>query len=134
MDVSSFISALAGTSSGGGHLQSESSLVYTLDAKQKALSFNEFILIIKSLHGFRLVDLQPNPENQSVVVKLGYNCSMKNVRARLGSVPATVFKVNPNIAIDQLSALESLRNKFGFGGEITQEENQLPEPSKKRKH
>lgn len=133
MDFTSFLNTLASKPS-DGHLATASSLIYTLNSDQNDLSFDEFVIVVKSLHSFRVQEITPDPINKSVIVKLNYNCSMKNVRAKAGNLPVTVFKVNPNIAPAELSTLETLRNKFRFGVETTEEEHNLPEPPKKRKH
>lgn len=134
MDINTFLSSLAGGKSSQGHLATESSLVYTLNSDQTNLNFCDFVLIVKSLHSFRVKNIIPNPTTNTVLVQLEYNCSMKNVKSKLGNLPATVHKVNPNISLDELPTLEALRSKFRFGVETTEEECNVPEPAKKRKY
>lgn len=136
MDFSHLLSSIAGASgnSGSSYLNTNSSLIYTLNSNQNLISFDEFVLVIKSLHSFRVKEIKPEPCTNSVLVKLEYNCSMKHVRAKLGNIPATVCKVNPNIALDELSTLEALRNRFRFGVEAPEEEHHVQEPPKKRKY
>lgn len=134
MDVSSFLSSLAAGKSSDSYLATESSIIYSLAPNQSDLSFEGFLVAVKSLHSFRVKSITPDPETRTILVQLRYNCSMKNVRGRLGDLPVTVHKVNPNLAAAELSTLETLRNKFRFGIETAEEEYPVPEPTKKRKY
>lgn len=110
-----------------------STLIYTLN-ENSDLAFSDFALIIKSLHSYKVNNIEESPDYNQVIVKLQYNASMKNVRHRLGNVPATVRKCNPFIKPTELSAVESLRTRFGFGAALEEEEPETPEPAKKRRY
>lgn len=113
------------------YLDTHSSLVYTIKDK-KAITFDEFLVAVKHLHSFKVISIDPDIETNSITVNLGYNCSMKNVRAKLGRLPVSVVKLNPQLKPSELGTLQSLCNKFGFGGEIEEEADPVPEPPKKR--
>lgn len=110
---------------------SSSTLIYKLN-DEAPITFNQFYLIVRALHTYKVETFTPDEENKIVTVKLAYNASMKNVRAKLGSVPATVTKANPFIQNSELSELESLRSTFQFGATAEEEESDTPRPNKKR--
>lgn len=110
-----------------------STLVYELDEQQKVLTFDEFFLIIRSLHSYRVTSIKPDREAGNVTVELGYVCSIKNVRSKLGVLPVKVSKLNPNLDISELPLLSELRRKFGFG-QVEAEESPAPKPAKKRSY
>lgn len=114
-----------------------SSLVYTLDPLNAAkLEFADFYLIIRSLHTFKVSKISPDEAAGTVIVDLGYNASIKNVRAKLGGAAAaiSVAKANPNVAPTELGRLAQLKSLFNFGGPIAEDEDETSQPSKKRKY
>lgn len=108
-----------------------STLIYKLN-DEAPLNFNQFYLIVRALHTYKVKEFTPEEANRIVKVELQYNASMKNVRAKLGNVPATVNKQNPFVTTSELSELEALRATFGFGGQLEEEEPETPRPTKKR--
>lgn len=98
------------------------------------LNFKQFSLVVRSLHQFRVESIEPRETENSVIVKLQYNASMKNVRAKLGNLPITVNKQNPFVDISELSDLEAIRSAFNFGELPEEEEVEAPRPTKKRKY
>lgn len=113
-----------------------SSLIYTKDESPEGreLTFTEFALIIRDLHSYKVKSFEDNSDGDQVVVHLLYNASMKNVRQRLGTVPATVRKCNPFIQPHELRTVESLRTRYKFGNKVEEEEPETPEPAKKRRY
>lgn len=108
-----------------------STLSYKLN-EDAPLSFDQFYLIIRSLHMYKVKKITPLPDYNTVKVELLYNASMKNVRAKLGNVPATVDKQNPNILDEEIGTLDALRATFNFGTTLEEEELEVPKPNKKR--
>lgn len=108
-------------------------LIYKLN-DDAPVTFKQFSLVVRSLHQFRVEKIEPKEEDKTVIVKLQYNASMKNVRAKLGGFPATVNKQNPFIELSELGELETLRSTFNFGELAEEEEVEAPRPVKKRKY
>lgn len=115
------------------HASEPCTLIYHLN-EGAPITPEQFLLIVKSLHSYKVEKVKLDECSRSVTVKLNYNASMKNVRAKLGNVPATIIKQNPLIKPAELNELESLRASFGFGGPIDEEEYETPGPNKKRRH
>lgn len=107
-----------------------SSLIYTLN--DSSLDFQEFALVIRDLHSYKVKGFEDNSDGNQVVVHLLYNASMKNVRSKLGNLPVTVNKCNPFVAPHELKTIEALRTKYKFGNPTTEEETEAPGPTKKR--
>lgn len=108
-------------------------LIYSLDPGAP-ITFDQFTLIVRSLHSYKVKYFKTYLESNIIEVKLDYNASMKNVRAKLGNVPGTVIKANPYIQTNEISELESLRSTFRFGNEAAEEEPEVPVAPKKRKY
>lgn len=108
-------------------------LIYKLN-DEAPITFDQFHLIIRALHVYKVVSIKPSPDEKIVIVTLGYNCSMKTVRTKLGNVPATVTKQNPFISNSEISELEALRATFGFGTTTEEEESETPRPAKKPRY
>lgn len=111
-------------------------LVYTL-LNEEAISFEEFDLIIRSLHNFKLLKLNNDPESKTITVELGYFANVANARKRLAGAAEfiDVQRESTNIAAHELPALQRLRAKFGLGRSSENEECQTPKPyAKKRRY
>lgn len=108
-------------------------LVYELDEQQHLISFEEFYLIVRSLHSYRVIEIIKREAERKIIVKLGYIASLKNVRAKTGTVPCTVTKLNPNVGLSELDELAQLRSRFGFG-QAEEEEITAPKPAKKPRY
>lgn len=109
-----------------------STLIYSL-TDDEVLPFDKFKLVVRALHSFRVNHIIDHPESKTVEVQLGYVCSLKNVRSKLGTIPATVAKLNPNLEISQLDEVAELQRRFGFGA-AEEEEGQASKPAKKRRY
>lgn len=93
-----------------------STLVYTL-LNTKKLPFDHFSLIIRSLHSYMVDAIIPSSEENCVRVKLLYQASVKNARAKLGKLSkfVTVHKMSQFIEDKELPLLDKLKSEFGFG-------------------
>lgn len=109
-----------------------STLVYTLLKPTAKLTFENFHLIVRSLHTYMVESITPMPETNCVHVKLGYLASVKNAFAKLGKLQlyATVHKLSAHVQDHELSALDALQKEFNFGGPS---ESDNTAPTKKRK-
>lgn len=105
--------------------------ILNLDAP---ITFDQFSLIVRSLHSYKVQYFKTYPESNAVEVKLDYNASMKNVRAKLGELPVSVVKSNPYIASEEITELENLRSTFKFGVQFEEEEPEISNVPKKRKY
>lgn len=94
-----------------------STLVYTL-FDESAISYDDFYLVIRSLHSYMVESINPNPEAKSVQVRLKYQASVENAQAKLGKLQfyCTVSKLSNFVADDELSRLGQLTAMFGIGG------------------
>lgn len=91
-------------------------LVYTL-LNEDIINFNDFDLIVRSLHSYMVASIVPNPELKNVHVKLNYQASLTNAINKLGSLqPAVaVTKLSSFVKETEFSHLEHLRRRFGIG-------------------
>lgn len=96
-------------------------LVYTL-VNPNIISFDDFCLIIRSLHSYMVQAITPNASMNNIHVKLGYQASIANAQAKLGMLKTAVLvtKLGSYIDVSELSRLESLRQTYGIGGCSTQ--------------
>lgn len=108
-----------------------STLVYTLLTPSK-LPFKDFSLIIRSLHSYMVEDIVPMETSNTVHVKLNYQASVKNAKAKLGSLTGmvSVHKFSAFVKDDELSCLDKLRKQYGFGGQASNDQG--PENNPKR--
>lgn len=91
-------------------------LVYTL-LNPDVLNFNDFNLIIRSLHSFMVEDIIPHEAVNNVHVKLGYQASVINAQRKLGKKLCNVIgvsKLSSHIKESEFSRLEQLRRKYGL--------------------
>lgn len=91
-------------------------LVYTL-LDTSAIPFDDFHLIVRSLHSYMVEDIIPHPENFNVHVKLQYQASIANAEAKLGDLAAlvSVTKLSSFIKDSEISRLEQLKRRFNIG-------------------
>lgn len=110
-------------------------LVYTLTNPEE-LPFADFELIIRSIHGFKVKSITPCKETSTVTVSVNYPANMRNARQRLGSATKyiSVQRINANVQPCELSRLEHLRSKFGFGNSTEPEEPETSRPRKKTRY
>lgn len=89
-------------------------LVYTL-FNPKAIKFDDFYLLIRSLHNFLVEDIIPNPELNNVHVKLKYQASIKNAIKKLGGMAmfTSVSKLSNFVKDDELIHLEYIKQQYG---------------------
>lgn len=111
--------------------QGKTTLLYELH-ENAPLSFEEFDLIIRSLHGANLINYSSDKEAKSAQVEVAYYANMSNARGRLGRAGEfiTVSRLSDLVRPCELQALQLLRARFGFGGNPDEEE---PAPSTKPK-
>lgn len=91
-------------------------LVYTL-LNDQIINFNDFHLIVRSLHSYMVDSIVPNPELKNVHVKLNYQASIANATSKLGALQSAVAvsKLSSFVKENEFSHLEHLRRRFGIG-------------------
>lgn len=91
-------------------------LVYTL-VDPNVISFDDFALIIRSLHSYMVQSITPNPGQNNVHVKLGYQASIANAQTKLGMLKNAVHvsKLGSYVDVSEFSHLEQLRRTYGIG-------------------
>lgn len=111
----------------------QSTLIYTIAPNCTELSWDEFSLIIRSLHSYKVVSFKEDQASGSISVTVGYFANTSNARKRLGNASEhiSVSRLSGSVQINELQALQQLRTKFGFGGPV--EEEECPPPSKNGK-
>lgn len=94
-------------------------LVYTLN-DLSAMSFDDFSIVVRSLHSFNVDSFTPRPENNAMNVRLNYQASIANIKAKMGDLNdiISVFKLS-YVKENELSRLAELRSRYNFGGEST---------------
>lgn len=99
-------------------------LVYTL-LDSNILSFDDFSLIIRSLHSYMVESIIPNAEKMNVHVKLNYQASVKNSSIKLGTLQnvIAVSKLSNYVQESEFSKLEQLRRQFGLGEPSTSKQS-----------
>lgn len=107
-----------------------STLVYTL-LPNSGLEFKHFFLIVRSLHTYMVEDIIAHEENQNVHVKLSYQASVENATKKLGALKNCVFisKLSSFVEDSEISLLDELKKKYGFGGSTVCSEK----PTQKRR-
>lgn len=102
-------------------------LVYTL-LDCNALKFDDFFLIIRSLHSYMVDSIVPNPEFKNVHVKLNYQASVANAHAKLGTLQSAVgvTKLSNHVKESEFAHLERLRRQFGIGNGESCSVNEQP--------
>lgn len=100
--------------------QEPCTLVYTL-IDNTIIDFDQFSLIVRSLHSYMVDSIVPNPQYNNVHVKLNYQASVANATAKLGSLQSAVgvTKLSSYIKESEFSELEQLRRRFGIGAPDT---------------
>lgn len=100
----------------GGISYEPCTLVYTL-LDDSQLNFDDFSLIIRSLHSFMVDTIVPNPDMNNVHVKLNYQASMDKAQQKLGKLRSIVgvAKLSSHVKENEFSRLEMLRRQFGIG-------------------
>lgn len=108
----------------------QSTLIYTLAPDCTALSWDEFSLIVRSLHSYKIINIKEEKPAGTISVTVGYFANTANARRRLGNAAEYigVSRLSSSVRIGELQTLQQLRSKFGFGGPIDEEE---PAPSGK---
>lgn len=110
-----------------------STLVYTL-LDTNALPFEDFSLLVRSLHTWMVESITPNPQSNNVHVKLSYQASVVNAYAKLGDLQniVTITKLSSFIKDDEISRLEELRRRFNIGSGDTTEQPIIQRTSQPR--
>lgn len=91
-------------------------LVYTL-LDCSIIPFNDFELLVRSLHNYMVEAIIPNPDLQNVHVKLNYQASVANAQAKLADLQSivAVTKLSSFVKENEFPRLEQLRRRFGIG-------------------
>nr|QTE03844.1 MAG: hypothetical protein [Passer montanus parvoviridae sp.] len=90
-------------------------LVYTL-LDPTVLPFDDFSLLIRSLHTYMVDSITPNPNQNNVHVKLNYQASTVNAQKKLGSLADFVHisKLSSFVKETEFSRLAELQKQFGI--------------------
>lgn len=116
----------------------QSCLTYTLlsDAAPPDFSWSDFSLIIRSLHSFKVVSINEDPQSKTITVTVAYFANAGNARKRLGGAGEfiAVSRESTNVQREELQNLQLLRRRFGFGRDNEEEERTSSKPSKKRRY
>lgn len=112
----------------------QSSLTYTL--LDDTVNWEEFSLIIRSLHSYEVISFNEDQESKTITVTVGYFANQGNARKRLGKCGdfIAVSRESSNIRREELQTLQQLRRKFGFGRNDDDEECPPPKSHKKRRY
>lgn len=92
-------------------------LVYTLLTASK-VPYNEFSLIIRSLHKYMVEAIDEHESARTIHVKLGFQASIKNAYLKLGpllSQHILITKLSQFVKDEELPLLDELRRKYCFG-------------------
>lgn len=113
----------------------QTTLIYNL-LNCNELCFSDFDLIVRSIHGYQVESITPCEETKTVTVVVNYHANMRNTRSRLGTAIEfiSVERVNPNVRPTELSNLNKLRTRFGFGINSENEESETPKQRKKARY
>lgn len=112
-----------------GIVKEPCTLVYSL-LDNPELSFDDFYLIVRSMHTFMVDKIIPVPESSQVHVKLNYQASTANATAKLGDLQefVSISKLSVFVKESELSHLEQLKRRFNMPSSAD-----LPEPVAKPK-
>lgn len=90
-------------------------LVYTL-LNDKKLSFDDFSLIVRSLHSYMVESVTPNKDLKNVQVRLSYQASVTNAQNKLGKLRNIIgiSKLSQHVDQSEFPRLEQLRAKYGL--------------------
>lgn len=91
-------------------------LVYTL-IDDNSINFDDFALIVRSLHTYMVESITPNKDMHNVHVKLNYQASVANAISKLGFLQdaIAVTKLSSFVDESEFSRLDNLRRRFGIG-------------------
>lgn len=111
----------------------QSTLVYTLSPDCNDLTWDEFSLIIRSLHSYRVYSIEESKTSGTISVTVGYFANTANSRKRLGNAGQFigVSRLSSSVQLNELQTLQRLRAKFEFGGPVEEEEPLPPIKGKK---
>lgn len=106
-------------------------LVYTL-LNEDSLPYDDFYLIVRSLHSFMVESITPNRDMKQVHVRLGYQASVQNAICKLGKLSNVIglSKLSNFIKENEFSRLEQLRRRYGLLADDTASIAQPP-PAKR---
>lgn len=105
----------------GGIVKEPSTLVYTL-LDNNFMPFDDFELIVRSMHSYLVNSFVPYPETFTVHVKLDYQASAINAHAKLGDLAeiVSVTRLSNFVKDTEIAALEQLRRKYNIGADPEQ--------------
>nr|DAC81437.1 TPA_asm: hypothetical protein [False wolf spider monodnaparvovirus] len=112
-----------------------STLIYTL-LPDAPITFKEFFLIIRSLHGFKLDFIKEEEACKTVTVGLHFFANVGNARKKLGGAAEfiEVSRISDNVEKCELQDLAKLRSIYKFGSNVDDEEPGPSSKNKKRKY
>lgn len=112
-----------------------STLIYTLH-EGAPITFDNFYLIIRSLHGFKVDAITPSPETSTITVSVFFYANVQNARKKLGGLSEfiDVSRISEQIKPHELSDLAKLRALYKFGSGADEEESSSSKQNKKRKY
>lgn len=113
----------------------QSSLSYTL-LEGAPIKWEQFDLVIRSLHSYKLISFDKDEESKTITVTVAYFANANNARRRLGKLSnyVGVSRESCNVQKDELQTLQQLRREFGFGKTDDDEECTSSKPAKKRRY
>lgn len=110
-------------------------LVYSL-LENAPINFDQFSLIVRSLHTYMVEDIKPLPDQKCVHVMLKYQASVKNATNKLGALEEHILisKMSTYVKQNELFDLDTLQKQYGFGSTTTSnEQEERPTTSYKSK-
>lgn len=99
-----------------GVIEDPSTLVYTL-VNPAVITFDEFSLVVRSLHSYMVEDITSYRDSNTVHVKLGFQASVANATKKLGTLESAIAitKLSTYVTDKELPLLDTLKRRFGFG-------------------
>lgn len=115
----------------GGITYEPCTLVYTL-IDDNVIDFEDFCLLVRSLHTFMVDSITPNQQMNNVHVKLNYQASIANAIAKLGDLQhsVAVTKLSAFVKESEFSRLADIQRRFNITPSAPDEQ---PPATKSRK-
>lgn len=116
-------------------VEGKTTMVYSL-SEDAPITFKQFHLIVRSLHGYKLGKIAPQEEENCIAVTVNYFANMDNARLKLGDLSKFVSleRVSDTISPEEVPDLSKLRSIYKFGGATGEEGSEAPAKPKKRKY
>lgn len=112
-----------------------STLIYTL-LPEAPISFADFSLIIRSLHGFKVDFIKEEEECSNITVGVYFFANVSNARFKLGKAAEfiEVSRISEKVSNCELQNLAKLRAVYKFGINPDDEDQRPSGKNKKRKY